>query len=143
MQDANNESVTYRRMGVRALADHIYQSATDSPSAFVLSPSICTHRPISLTRALSFSPPFSVLSKSSWQHFRGHPAIKPQMPKSIIWRTIAFGTEFNEVVGEYGECAICGKIFRINQTPRRVCVIAVLLHYELKNSSRRNRRSEW
>lgn len=104
-----------------ALADRYLSVATDSLSACVFSSSIYIYRLVSLTVALYFSSPFSVFSKSSWQHFRGYPAIKPQMPKSIIRRTIAFGTEFNEVVGEYGQCAICGKIFRINQTPRCAC----------------------
>lgn len=54
------------------------------------------------------------------------------MPKPIIRRTIAFGTELNEVVGERSQYVICGKIFRINPTLRVYTrIMVVSLRYDL------------
>lgn len=46
--------------------------------------------------------------------FSGYPAIKPQMPKPIIRRTIAFGTGLNDVVGIWPMLFV-GKSFELTQ----------------------------
>lgn len=98
---------------------------TDSP---FLRPSICIYRPFSITLLFSFSLYIYIYTfpKSSWQLFSGYPAIKPQMPKPIIRRTIAFGTGLNEVVGIWPMLFV-GKFFGLAQLLWRIYVTIVLL----------------
>lgn len=99
--------------------------STYTNSPFLRSWSVNLYLSADLILALFLSL-YIYLSKSSWQHFSGYPAIKPQMPKPIIRRTIAFGTVLNEVVG-IRPMLFVGKFFGLTQLLWRVCVTVVSL----------------